>query len=280
MKSRRSHSPLGVISVALALIILLTLTGTESISLLSLFSLPAVLIIPGYMLMMAVLPRAHLTLIEQIVVSVGVSVTIIILGSIILNVIPGSLYKNSLVLLLGVIIMLASGKIVFSGSRRGVTPLDALADLNVTPLQIVLSALALAVLIGAFMLAYRGEKAQAYSGYTQFWMLPDRSSGELAVSIGVGNNEHAPVAYGLILYADGEPILQEVRIRLDDQEKWTTTFSLPQRSIDASSITARLYRLDATDELCLAREVAASCLQNHAIYRQAVLWEPGAQEGS
>ena len=228
-------------------------------------TLPLAFVLPGYALMRALFPGKPFGNAERITFSLGISVSIVILGGLVLNSTTFGLQARSWAVLLGVITLTASAVAILRQRNQGVaTERQAgFKGLPFTFRQGVLLGIATLIVGGAFAVSIVGAQQQARSGFTQLWMLPTSSTSKVdnSVSLGVSNKEFTPMQYHLAVDINGKVIKDWPAIDLSPNQQWKFTLVL-QKSLLAGSATtpakieALLYR--ASDP--------------KTIYRHVVLW--------
>lgn len=209
--------------------------------------------VPGYALTAALFPRHLLEFQERLLLSLGMSLAITILGGLLLNLTAGGLRAELWTLWLGGVTLVAC---LIALLRRPRQPMIARPRLNFAiPLDqgvfIVLVALGVIVAMG---IATSSALQQKATSFTQLWILPIDGENSGTVRLGVNNMESVTMRYRLKL-EDGGHLLREWQpIMLAPGEIWETLVDTPYTA--DKPLTATLYRLDAPE----------------APYRQVVLW--------
>lgn len=223
----------------------------------AILALPLVLVVPGYALTLALLPRLRLGAGERLVLSLGLSLALAALGGFVLNWTPWGLRPQPWAVLLA-LTTLASGAV--AGARRAVparvgvpegrgAPGSPVAmhpsSGSRAPLPALLLALATVVAGAAWWTARGGAVQQASAGFTQLWVLPAAGGDALTVRLGVHSREPAPVSYRLRLEVEGALIREWPAVTLDPGEQWEAVATLSPSQGAAGPIKAVLYRADA-----------------------------------
>jgi uncharacterized membrane protein len=202
------------------------------------FGTPFVLFAPGYALTAAARPndRGHLT--ERVVLSLGLSFAVTVLGGLLLNLTQAGLTRETWIALLGVVTIL--GGLIAALRRRA----DAALPL---PRPDVRGSLAL---LGAGMLAFGGYQLAAYGavqqdqsqGFSQLWILsPDGAPNATgAVQVGLRNLEVSTTTYRLQVLAEGELAVDEPAITLAPGATWETT--VPAATASGRLVEAVVFR--------------------------------------
>lgn len=210
----------------------------------SVFGLPLVLILPGYALAEVLFYKRSLTPAHRLVISLGLSLTIDIVGGFILNILPGGLRTLSWGLLLGMFTVLFSLLAIPLRLRMSARRVP-IVKVRVTFSQYLLLGLATVILIGALSYNTINTAQMPHSGFTQLWMLPSIQSGKsCSVQLGIQNLEATTVTYRASMTINGEPVTTWSSIRLTPQQKWQHTISITPQPTDNLSVEVQLYRLD------------------------------------
>ena len=242
--------------VAVALVFALPSTNVIG----RILSLPLVLVLPGYALTCALFPRRELGILQCVVFSLALSLSIVILGGLALNWTPFGLQVSSWSVLLSGITLIASA--VALVRRRGQN-ISASAWLRVVDVglnfrQGLLLSVAAIVVCGAVAVSYLGATQQPFPGFTQLWILPaDGASAKNTIRLGVSNMELTAMEYSLTVTMDGKVVKVWPSIYLESNEKWEATLVLPQTThTGAARVEALLYQTRAPTK----------------IYRHVLLW--------
>lgn len=220
-----------VLCAALALAI-----PTEFLSLL--FAAPLVLFLPGYALTAATLVRHRPARLQMLPLSLGLSLAVLALGSLLLNYI-GGLEAGSWALLLVVVTVAAART---AALRRPPATGQALGLRRPAAATLAMALIGLALAGAAIALAYVPLSASHAVGYTELWIQP---AGSGAVRVGVGNQQHTRTGYQLQVKfgAGAEPISRS--IELDPGEQAVVRLSAPEGSPPAPlQVVATLFRDD------------------------------------
>jgi uncharacterized membrane protein len=224
-------------------------------------ALPLVLVLPGYALTSALFARRSLGIMERIVFSLGLSLTIVIVGGFALNFTPFGLRTNSWAVFLGVITLIASAIALVRRQRRTGTAQEAfgIGSISFTFGQGLLLGLAMLIICGAVVVSIIGAERQPRPGFTQLWILPGSGAANAknVVRIGMSNMESQATEYRLTVDMDGKAVKVWSSILLGPDQNWEATLVLPQTGhTGTSQVEALLYRMDAPTTL----------------YRHVVLW--------
>lgn len=255
----RGHRDLVVATATAALCALVALIAPpEGVRLVA--AAPLCVLLPGYAITAAVFAPAPLGRSQVLLFSVGLSLTTLATGGLVLHLLPGGVRGASwATLLFGV---------VFAGcaiaARRRPKPRRASLPRQTPRLRPTHGALLLgAVLctIAALALSWSPLPAENVVGYTQLWMLPAPGSEGAGVRIGVGSAERRSLAYRLeVRQQDGGAPVSS-RLVLEPGQKSVRVVGVRGRSPGVPvRVTALLYREDRPGK----------------VYRRVSAWVQGA----
>ncbi len=207
-------------------------------------SLPLVFVLPGYTLTEVLFRKRLLETSHRLVLSIGLSLAIDILGGLILNLLPVGLEGISWAMFLGLLTTIFS--LLAAYLRRG-TPMNGvrLPKLRLTLYEGILFGLAVLVIALSILYDATGLAQQPHPGFTQLWMLPAAQPGKsCAVQLGVRSFESTSVTYRITMTMNGTPVTTWPAVVLAPQEEWDRLVPILPTAADAVSIEGRLYRLD------------------------------------
>ena len=257
--NHRSVDIFAVVAVTLVAAVLALLVPPDIVPI-RILGLPLVLVLPGYALTSALFPQRALGAPEPLVLSLGLSLVIVVLGGLVLSWTPFGLRASSWTLLLSGITLGASAVALVRRRGRGMSAPRSLraANVGLTFRQGLLMGLAGVIVCGAVAVSIIGAERQSYAGFTQLWILPVGGANvENAVRLGVNNMESTAVKYRLTASVDGKVVKEWPSIDLEPKEKWDTTLVLPPTgSAGVARVEADLYRAGAPT----------------TTYRHVVLW--------
>jgi len=218
------------------------------------FVAPLALLLPGYAITAATFARRELEWPQFLLLSLALSLTVLVLGSLLLNYVPGGIRGLSWsLLLLAVVLGCCRAAALRRDGKSGPPrwPRPRLGGLEIGLLSGGLAAAAAAVI-----LASSAVPAKDAVGYTQLWLLPEAGSRGAEVQVGVKSQEQDPVDYDLRIrvgnYGPGVrpshrgPATRETltrSFRLDPGETRLTRISAPPGSTAAKvPVVATLLR--------------------------------------
>lgn len=212
-------------------------------------ALPLALVLPGYAVISALYSKQPPGLPERFLFSVGISLSIAILGGLLLNLTPFGLRTWSWAVLLGSISIVSCAiALLRRRGQNGVTSAwSGFGEIGFTYRQVLLFGLAAVVLGGAIAVSVIGAQRQPRPGFTQLWILP--AGGDKAkdgVRLGVKNMELVQMQYRLVVTIDGKEVKDWEAINLARNNTWETTLMLSQAGKPhPAKVEALLYRKDA-----------------------------------
>jgi uncharacterized membrane protein len=220
--------------------------GIDSVLIRTILVLPLALALPGYALTTALFRGRATRVAERLVLSLGLSLAVTVVGGVLLDWTPWGLQARSWVLLLGSITLSATAWTAYQERGRPLThtgrPWMGLDRSGWTRLALAALVMSLAVTVGI-----TGALLQPRPGFTQLWMLPVDA---LSARVGVHNMEGMRVQYRLQVLADGTCALQWPLIDLEHNEQWERTIELSSELPDPGLLEAVLCRVDAADTTC------------------------------
>jgi hypothetical protein len=195
---------------------------------------------PGYLLC-EILLGAKISGLERLAAMGGLSLSVPIIGGLLLNAARVPLHRLSWSVLLGGVtisadIALLAGRLLRS-RRNPIVPGPEQPKWQLRPRQAAAFGAAVVIAAGGVALASIGAAKQSYPGFTQLWLVHRKPNASTA-SLGVTNDEGKPVRYKLVVFHDTQ-VAATWDLNLSNGQTWqrATTFS------SKYTITAKLYRL-------------------------------------
>ncbi len=205
-----------------------------------------VLVLPGYAVTMALFRRGALDLPARLLLSLGTSLVIVILGGLALNLTPWGLQLGSWFALL-TSVTLTAGATAARRDRKGLQSLfshgRSSAKLPLTPRQGLLLGLGALLLVGSVWVAGVGADRVRGNGFTQLWVLPVQAGQRDVIRLGIRNKQSFMMDYRLQLRVRGRPFHTWRTIILPPGGTWQQTVRLPPKRSPAESerVMALLY---------------------------------------
>jgi uncharacterized membrane protein len=244
-----------IIAMLTCLGMILTLNDVSVPVLRVVFGLPLVLFCPGYALVAALIPGKSLELLFRLILSVGVSLMLTILGGLALHWVAAGLYADSWALFLGSLTFGGCALALVRRARAGGDARDGavvtLPDLAINRKQGVTFGMAFVVIVIAVMIARFGASQLVTGGFTQFWMLPVPEDGPNIVRVGIHSREAQAERYRVEVMVGSATVKEWPTIELEPDERWETRLVLPIESTSAitTSVRANVYSLDAPNKI-------------------------------
>ncbi len=207
------------------------------------FGILMVLFIPGYVLTLAILPELDRA--TTLVLSLGLSVSMDILGGLILNSTPRGLHPVSWAAWLSTFSLLAC---VVAARRRSLIPPAAAAQ-YASPRwnwRAVAGILLTAAMITTAIVIARTSAMSAGTPVTELWAVPRAAEGGYAAEIGIHNQETATIHYQLYAEYRGTTMNRWTDIVLRPGDSWSTSMPLLDRP--QYPITFLLYTTSAPEK--------------------------------
>jgi uncharacterized membrane protein len=159
------------------------------------FAAPLTLFLPGYAITAATFARRRIDRPKLLLLSVGLSLAVLALGSLVLNYAPGGIRAGSWALLLVLVVVAASRAAALR--RPAAAASKPTWSLSPSPLEAGLLAAGSLAAIGAIVLAFVPMSAKDAIGYSEMWIQPFAPKAGAGVRIGVGNHMQNRGAYRL-----------------------------------------------------------------------------------
>lgn len=273
---RRLHLDLFGVTALAALVLIVTLLGLENAWVRSLLALPLALFGVGYLVGAAIFPLRTLGSAERFLLSVGLSLSILILTGLRMHLGPIGMRPVGWAWLLFVISAAAAFLAFYRRRLAAGSESETLQarppelaqtartrSRSATPLIVVMFGVS-ALMIGLSAALVRMPAPQtSYEGYSMLWMAPIEESSSGEAELGVRSMEFETQTYRLELVA-GEQLVEEWDgIQLAPREQWTVRLDMTDFPRGDEPLEARLYRTGQVGS---------------GPYRQARLWPPPASD--
>jgi len=185
---------------------------------------PLVFVLPGYALMKALLPDQPRRLAEQLLLSLGSSLAVAVLGGLILNLTPWGIRAESWAGLL-CSVTLAACVVAAMRARAALSYPAEPMRLSLRPLQAMLVAVAVLLVFGTVWVARTPAPQQSTQTYSLLWAVPASDSGSDGVRLGVESGESDTSAF-IVRVVEGTQQLEEFPIQLAPAQRWETELTL------------------------------------------------------
>jgi hypothetical protein len=208
--------------------------GVHSRPLQAVIALPLLLYLPGAALRQAASVRGHDGVGDRFLIPVGLSITVVIVGGVLLNFLAVGLRPQTWLAFLALVIGASFVVVLLRGDTDQLATVS-LRRYGLRPYHAGVAAVGLATLGAAYLVALHGAHHQHEPGFTELWLAPSRS-GDVYV-IGTANYLHQQAAFTVDLKVRGQRT-RRWDVSLAPQHSWSTELRLPARS----SATATLIR--------------------------------------
>jgi uncharacterized membrane protein len=203
------------------------------------------LVLPGYALMAALLPPLDRPTI--LLLSLGLSLSVDIVGALVLNMTPWGLGPATWAAWLGGITLTG---VLVALRRRRVQPTARLEISQLLrlfqPRDVVLFGLAALLLVGSILMI-KSNVQNTNVPFTQFWAMAVPSSESNTIQIGVRNQEKKGETYSISIESEGKLIREWQNVTLSPDEVWTQQIALLDRP--ENPVRVLLYRSAAPEQI-------------------------------
>ncbi len=253
---RRFYALITLLPISLGIMVLALISGG---SIEQVLVLPLVVALPGFAVMAALFPHTDLPVAEQVLLSLGLSLVVLVLSGLLLNLTPWGLQTASWVIAVGSITLGAAGLALAlarqgqgqgQGQGRPGKPWSVITSFNpgLNSRQIILFSLAGLVVLLALLVARNGALQKPTPGFTQLWLLPGaKVAGQTTLRLGFSNQEGAEVTYKLQIKSGADLLQEWPALTLKPLEQWETNVTLPPGLAAGGKVEALLYKASAPD---------------------------------
>ena len=217
-------------------------------------ALPLVFFVPGYMLTEILTHTRGLDAFYRLTLSLGLSITLDILGGFLLNIFPFGLRTQSWLALLSCLTLLFASTVFYLRKRvytnGDATPLPQAQSMlpgNRVALMRdgLLFALAGVLVIVSLLYATRGVAEQPRPGFTQLWMLPaSHSAQRCGLDIGIRSFEKGIVTYSAVMTSNGTRMMSWSALVLSPDQTWEQSVIVTPKTPKNLFVQVKLYRND------------------------------------
>ena len=210
-------------------------------------ALPLVFLAPGYLLIELLSQKREQDGTKQFLLSIGLSLSIDILGGFLLNIIPVGLTTLTWSLFLGILSTAGALLCMVKRLQRQIYVDQKHRDLP-TRYQFLLLVLAIYVVIFAFMYANNTIADQQHRPFTQFWLHLDTHTSHICtIQLGIASSEAVTTTYQVEMKENNQYATQWSLITLAPQQKW-------QREIPIAINSGQNIRLQIEADLSRQQE--------------------------
>jgi uncharacterized membrane protein len=220
-------------------------------------ALPLAIFLPGYAITAAAFGSEKLDLQRLTMLILLCSISLLCLGGILLNFLPGGIRTVTWALLLVIVVIAAARAAALRRAKPDLQRREW-ARPRVRGWDLACVLVAVAAVAGALVFAYTPLPASKAVGYTALWMLPGDDAAAPAVRVGVISAEQEPQSYRLrVRVGEGdEPVVY--RLALDPGEERVFRVPVDPVAKGPTRVAASLYQADNPRKL----------------YRRVTTWTP------
>jgi hypothetical protein len=225
-------------------------------------ALPLAVFLPGYAITAAAFGPQRLDPQRLAMLTLLCGLSLLCLGGIVLNYLPGGLRTVSWALLL-VLVVLATAR---AAALRREEP-DGRSSGWTRPrlhgADVACVVLAAVLVVGTLVFAYTPLPASKAVGYTALWMLPAKNAADPALKVGVISAEQGRRHYRLEarIGENGKP--KRYHLTLDPDEERVFELPVSRRAGKKARVVVSLYDSE----------------RPHRLYRRVTTWTAGSQPG-
>jgi uncharacterized membrane protein len=203
------------------------------------------LLAPGYALRSVLFPKRFLDSAEQLLISLGSSVIVVILTGVGIYLAGWIMDASTWASALTLFTLVACGVALLRRRAPAAEMLD-LSPLRFKWGQALLLLVAVSLVFGAVNLADTPISNPAnLQGYTILWILPVLKGAPQFVHLGVISNQFIPTNYRLQIVVGNRVIHEWPDIQLAPGESWESIYAIPGTPGANTQVQAYLYKLDA-----------------------------------
>jgi hypothetical protein len=210
-----------------------------------LLAAPLCLFLPGYAISAAIFAARPIQRRQFLLFSVGLSLAVLALGTLVLNYLPGGIRSGSWAVLLFLVVLGCSRGAALRRPARAPAPVSWALP-RPSPIQAALVAGGGLAATVAVVLAFTPLTATNATGFTEMWIHP--LAGDNGVRIGVGSAERDDSSYRLVVNFGGT---REVTRRFGLEPGQRQVLALGESAAASSLIpvpvTATLYKEDSPE---------------------------------
>lgn len=225
-------------------------------------ALPLAVFLPGYAITAAAFGSQRLDPQRLAMLALLCGLSLLCLGGIVLNFLPGGLRTVTWALLL-LLVVLATARA--AALRRGKPEgrASGWTHPRLRGADVACVALAAVLAVGALVFAYTPLPASKAVGYTALWMLPAKSAADPALKVGVISAEQGRRHYRLEARVgeNGKP--KRYHLTLDPDEQRVIEVPVGRRAGKRARVVVSLYGSE----------------RPHRLYRRVTTWTAGSQPG-
>jgi uncharacterized membrane protein len=200
----------------------------------AMIAIPAMLFAPGYAMTRLIVSSDRFGALERVVLSLGLSIAVTILGGILLNFSPFGLNVVAFTWLVSLVTITCAVLAWRKGDQKLTLPRLALR-----PAHWLWFGLAAILVVSAFALSVYGAQTYQNTAFTQAWLLPADSA---HVTLGLHNDEGHTETYQVTLVVNGKLAHQWKNITLTTQQGWQQSYAVS--GPPGAHVLVKIYRME------------------------------------
>ena len=207
-------------------------------------ALPLVFLVPGYLFLELLIQKVAHDGTMHLLLSIGLSLSIDILGGFLLNIVPVGLTTLTWSLFLGTLTILCLLLCMVKRCRWQIHRDQRKRNLP-TFCGFLLLTLTICVVIFAFLYTNNSIAEQKYQGFTKFWLLLDNHQTHICtVQLGIDSSETVTTTYQVEVKENNRYVAHWSSITLAPQDKWGRQLPIATNHAQTARlpIEADLYR--------------------------------------
>lgn len=225
-------------------------------------ALPLAVFLPGYAITAAAFGPQRLDPQRLAMLTLLCGLSLLCLGGIVLNFLPGGLRTVTWALLLVLVVLAAARAAALRRGKPDGRP-SGWTRPRLRGVDIACVVLAAVVAVGALVFAYTPLPASKAVGYTALWMLPAKNAADPALKVGVISAEQGRQHYRLEsrIGENGKP--KRYHLALDPGEERVIEVPVTRAAGKKARVVVSLYDSE----------------RPHRLYRRVTTWTAGSQPG-
>jgi hypothetical protein len=238
MRHRDLWAAAGGALICAAVAVLVPVTAVRAI-----FAIPLCLVLPGYVIVAATFAHGQLTTLQTTLLTLALSLCTLILGSLLLDAVPGGIRIGSWTALLLVVVLAGCAVATRRRDPRAASVRAPRRKLRLRSTEMILLVFALLTAGSALALSRVPVGARYANGYTQMWMLQAGSAAVPTVQIGVRSEEKQVTTYRVVVTTGAHaPKVVEPSLTLEPGGSRVLYVPLSNLSGQQTVVTAKLYK--------------------------------------
>lgn len=201
-----------------------------------------VLVLPGYALTTALFTPQQLGWAERLLLSMGASIALAIVGSVALRQ-SGVQLQAPYWIGLSVVVTVGAALSVWLMRRPQDVVAEAPLQVRLNSSHLVLLGLAVLVTSVAFTTSRSAASSAIYQGYTILWLTPQEGTTPQRLQLGVTSKELTTTTYTVQIKVDDQVAQEWPELQLAPHQNWQASLEVPSEQMAQSTVEVLLYRL-------------------------------------